>query len=118
MKSDVVFGIEKAVWPALLVDAAGKILHANPAAVKALGNEIGKGSTPLSKIWQAENELSPEKFLAQSEQSLAPASPIKLQGLDGVSRGFHAALLQVESEGQKCSLVQLMPVSTAGAGTG
>ena len=37
MKSDVAFALENAGWPALLVDAAGAICRANPAATSLFG---------------------------------------------------------------------------------
>ena len=55
MKSDVVFGLENAGWPALLVDGAGTICRANPAAVTCFGAALAGGSPRLATIWAGEN---------------------------------------------------------------
>jgi two-component system, cell cycle sensor histidine kinase and response regulator CckA len=111
MKSDVVFGLEKAVWPAFLLDAAGMIRHANASAVKAFGQGIESGSLPLSKIW-ADNEISPEQLLARAEQALAPTL-LKFHDSKGGNTAFQAGICLVTNEGEKYFLLQLLPGTSA-----
>ena len=42
MKSDVAFALENAGWPALLVDGAGAICRANPAALSLFGAALAR----------------------------------------------------------------------------
>jgi len=51
MKPEVMFLLENANWPALLVDAASTILRANQAAVKLFGSTLEGGSPLLSAVW-------------------------------------------------------------------
>ncbi|MDB6122295.1 MAG: putative Histidine kinase [Pedosphaera sp.] len=113
MKSDVVFGLEKAVWPAFLVDAAGMIRHANPAALQALGQTLEAGTSPLSTIWGADNEVSSEQFLVKAEQPSAPAMLLKLRDANGANMVFQACVCPVTNEGQNYSLIQLLPGSAS-----
>ena len=55
MKPDLVFILENAAWPALLLDGSGAILRANPAAVKTFGPALEGEAPLLSAIWSAEN---------------------------------------------------------------
>ena len=76
MKSDAVFILENAAWPALLLDGSGTILRANPAAVKTFGSVLEGEAPLLSAIWSAENGSTPEQFLAQWGHS--PAGTVAL----------------------------------------
>jgi two-component system cell cycle sensor histidine kinase/response regulator CckA len=109
MKSDVVFGLENAVWPALLLDAAGMIRHANPAASKALGQKLEAGVTKLSEILAAGNEVSAEQLLARAGGASKPATLLKLHDLAGAGVSHLASVCEVTSEGQKYFLIQLLP---------
>jgi hypothetical protein len=62
MKSDVVFTLEKAGWPALLVDPAAKVVRANAAAIKTFSAALEASHSNLSAIWTAEGVESPENF--------------------------------------------------------
>ena len=62
MKPEVVFGLENAAWPALLVNAGGVVLRANAAATKVFGAALS-GDTPLlSAIWSPENGGTADRF--------------------------------------------------------
>jgi hypothetical protein len=62
MKSDVAFGLENAGWPALMVDAAGAICRANPAAAELFGAAVTGDSPRLSTVWSPENTSAAEQF--------------------------------------------------------
>ena len=83
MKPDLVFILDNASWPALLLDGDGAILRANPAAVKMFGTVL-QGETPrLSAIWSAENGPAPEQFLAHWDHSPTGTMALKLLIKDG-----------------------------------
>ncbi len=106
MKSDVVSGLANAAWPALLVDAAGTIHNANPAAVEAFGPDIGKGAATLATIWPAENQGSPAEFLARWERAPAATVQISLRGAGGINLAQTACVCALSEGGQKYFLLQ------------
>jgi len=55
MSSQIAFGLERAAWPALLVDERGAILRANPAAITAFGSIVTGDNPMLSVIWSGDN---------------------------------------------------------------
>ncbi len=65
MKSDVGFALENAGWPAFLVDAAGAICRANPAAASLFGAVLAGESPRLSAVWSPDNSGGADLFLAQ-----------------------------------------------------
>ena len=71
MKSETVFALENANWPALLVEASGGIRGASIGAKSLFGESISSRPTLGDSIWASENCVSPEEFLA-SYDDLAP----------------------------------------------
>ena len=71
MKPEVVFGLENAAWPALLLDAGSVVLRANAAAVSTFGSALAGEAPALSAIWSPENGATPEHFFARWEHSPA-----------------------------------------------
>lgn len=109
MKSDVVFTLEKAGWPALLVDPAAKVVRANAAAIKTFSAALEASHSNLSAIWTAEGVESPENFLAHWEHSPLPAALLKFRLQDGTSGAFLTSICPVTQDGQKLFLLQLLP---------
>jgi nitrogen-specific signal transduction histidine kinase/ActR/RegA family two-component response regulator len=107
MKSDVVSGLASAAWPAFLVDAAGVVDNANPAAVAAFGQAFGKGATPLASIWHAENGASPVEFFARWERSPSAVVTLKLIGSSGSTLAHQACICAFTDNAQKYFLLQL-----------
>lgn len=107
MKSDVVSGLASAAWPAFLVDAAGVVYNANPAAVAAFGPAFGKGATPLASIWLAENDASPVEFLIRWERSPSAVVQLKLLGSGGNILAHQACICTFTDDAQKYFLLQL-----------
>jgi two-component system cell cycle sensor histidine kinase/response regulator CckA len=71
MKSETVFALENANWPALLVDASGGIRGASIGAKSLFGESISIRPTLGDSVWASENSVSAEEFLA-SYDDLTP----------------------------------------------
>jgi len=109
MKLDVVFGLEGATWPSLLVDGAGVIRQANRAAIQAFGPNVAPGSASLSAIWLAENDVAPAPFLVRAQESPNTAPPLKLLGDGGVTLTFQPAVCPISAGEERLFLMQLLP---------
>lgn len=113
MKPDVVFGLENAAWPALLVSASGELLMTNTAAKNVFGAALNGSSPQLSSIWAPENGVPPAEFLARWEPSSAPARPVKFKLANGPVTTFTLVICPFESEGKKLLVLQLLPAVAA-----
>ncbi|MBI3192814.1 MAG: hypothetical protein HYZ36_09125, partial [Pedosphaera parvula] len=69
MKSDVIFSLKNAAWPALLVNTSGLIRRANEAASTAFAANIVEDTTQLSAIWADGNEAPAEQFMARLDRT-------------------------------------------------
>jgi len=108
MKSDVSFALENASWPALLVDAAGAICCANPAATSLFGSVLAGESPRLSAVWSPDNSSAPDQFLAQWERSAAPTVPLKYRAKGGHTVGYLTSICAFTKDGQKYFVLQLL----------
>ena len=108
MKSNVGFALENAGWPALLVDAAGAICRANPAATSLFGAVLAGESPELSAIWSPENSSGADQFLVQWERSAAPTVPLKFQAKGGHTVGYLTSICAFTKDGQKYFVFQLL----------
>lgn len=106
MKPDVVSGLVNAAWPALLVDAAGTVIHSNQAAVGAFGASLTAGATLQASIWLAENGASPAEFFSHWERQPSAVVQLKLLGAGGVHVTQSACICSVHEDGQKFFLLQ------------
>ena len=113
MKSDVVFGLENAAWPALLVGPAGNVLVANAAAKGVFGGQFSGENASLSAIWAAEIGGTPADFLARWEQSAVPTNVLKFRVAAGNVTAFNTIICQFAGEGGKWFALQLLPVTNA-----
>jgi two-component system cell cycle sensor histidine kinase/response regulator CckA len=109
MKADVVFTLENAGWPALLVDGTGVILRANQAAVRILGPVVEGEAPLLSAIWSPENGSTAEQFLAQWERSPTATLSLKFRVKGGGVSSYSASICSFTKDGQKFFLFQLLP---------
>src|ERR1043166_288971 len=107
MKSDVVFALENAAWPALLIDSESTVCRANQAAIKLFGAGLEGGSALLSAIWSAENTGSAEQFLAHWERTPTPRVSIKLRSKGGNSASWIASVCSFIKDEQRYFVVQL-----------
>jgi two-component system, cell cycle sensor histidine kinase and response regulator CckA len=108
MKSDLNFALENAAWPALLVDAAGIICRANPAAASLFGAVLAGESPRLSAVWSPDNSSQPDQFLAQWERSTAPTVPLKFQAKGGHAVSYLTSICAFTKDGQKYFVLQLL----------
>lgn len=113
MKSDSVFLLESAAWPAFLVDGGGTVRKANQAAIGLFGTMLEGETTMLSALW-AEPAESAEQFLARWERSTPAVVPLKLHGKGGMVTTFNAWIASFNWEGQKRFVFQLFPELASG----
>ncbi len=106
MNSEVVFGLESATWPALLVDADGVILTANEVAKNIFGTALSDDAASLVSLWSPENSGTAAEFLARSNSS-APAI-LKFQ-VAGSAEAFSAVICPSSGDEKKQFLLQLLP---------
>ena len=109
MKPEVIFGLEGAAWPALLLNAHSVVLRANAAAVATFGTAFTGEAPALSAIWSPANGGPPEDFFTRWEQSPAPAIELKLRTANGATTGFTAAICAFSRDGSKWYVLQLLP---------
>jgi two-component system cell cycle sensor histidine kinase/response regulator CckA len=111
MKPEVVFGLENAAWPALLVNAGGAVLMFNAAAKTAFGAALNGSPAQLAAIWAAANGSGAVEFLALWEKSRSPVMELKFHAAGGVDKKFSTAIAVLTSEGSKWFVLQLLPPS-------
>src|ERR1700722_19540722 len=113
MKPEVVFGLENAIWPALLVNPAGAVMLTNAAAKNVFGPALN--GTPLSAIWAPENGGAAADFLKLWQQSPAAVSELKFKTAAGKTSAFSTAICQFTNEGHQWFVLQLIPAVTGAA---
>lgn len=109
MKPDVVFGLENAAWPALLVNASGEVVLTNVAAKNLFGAALAGNPAPLAPVWAAENGGSPAEFLTRWEQSPTATGILKFRVANGTVTPFTTAICQFTSDAKKWFALQLLP---------
>ncbi len=109
MKPEVVFGLEGAAWPALLVSASGSVLRANTSAMKVFGPALGGESPALSAIWSPENGGSEGQFLMLWEQAPTATADLKFRTVGGTIVKFTVAICTFNKDGSKWFVMQLLP---------
>ena len=115
MKPEVVFGLESAAWPALLVSANGIILRANTTALSVFGAVLNQESAPLAAVWSPENSLPAEQFFLQWEQSPTPTMELKFRTASSGTVKFTVAVCAFVSDGRKWLSLQLFPLPAPAA---
>ena len=115
MKSELAFPLENAGWPALLVDGAGAVCHANQAALRLFGAALAGDSPRLAAVWAPENSSAADQFLAQWERSAAPTVPLKFRGKGGQVVGYLTSICALTQDGRKLFVLQLLREGTSAA---
>ncbi|MGD0815800.1 MAG: ATP-binding protein [Verrucomicrobiota bacterium] len=83
-KNKIPAGLMQAVWPAIIVDAQGKMIQANPSAVRVFGAKAAAEGATLAGICPPE-EASALKSLSQPD---SPAASLKMRQADGSTAAF------------------------------
>jgi hypothetical protein len=108
-KPEVVFGLETAAWPALLVSAGGAVLRANATAQEVFGSALAGNAPQLAAIWPPENGGTEEQFLMLWEQAPTPTADLKFRTAAGAVKKFTVAVSTFNSDGSKWFVLQLLP---------
>jgi two-component system cell cycle sensor histidine kinase/response regulator CckA len=111
VSSEIVFGLESATWPALLVDARGQVVRANASALGIFGPALNGTMPPLASIWSPDNHETVELFLARLEQTPVPAAMLKFQSAAGVKE-FSTAICTFNKDGRKWFVFQMISLPT------
>src|ERR1700690_4163740 len=109
MKPEIVFGLESAAWPAMLVNSGFVILRANMSAVSTFGAAIASESPPLSAIWAPENKGTPEDFFKRWGSTSKLTLDLKLKVVTGATINLTAVVCSFAREGSKLFVLQLLP---------
>ncbi len=109
MSSEVAFALEHVGWPALLLDEAGVISRANPAAVRFFGPVLDGKSPPLSELWRPESKITVQQFLAGASVGAAAPGAVKFAKHEGSVVAVTAVACPVANGSQKLFLVQVFP---------
>lgn len=109
MKPEVVFGLEGAAWPALLVDAGGLVLLSNTAAQQLLGIPPDCDSVQLDSFWATENNRTAADFLTLWESSPVSFTDLKFWVADGTTQSYSTAIALLANEASKWFVLQLLP---------
>ena len=115
MKPEVVFGLENAVWPAVLVNTSGAVLLTNAAGKNAFGGTLAGEAANLAAVWVPENGGSAAEFLARWEQAPAASGVLKFKTADGAATPFLTSICQFNNDGKKCFVLQLLPSQSSTA---
>ena len=117
MKPEVVFALENAGWPALLVDAGGVILRANQSAIKVFGSVVERERPLLAAIWVEGFGPAAEQFLANWERSPADSTPLRFLVKGGGMSLFSVSLCSFANDGQKYFVFQCLPENAPAGGS-
>jgi two-component system, cell cycle sensor histidine kinase and response regulator CckA len=109
MKSEIIFGLESAAWPTMLVSTSGIVLRANAAATTMFSAALVGDEPSLSLIWAPENGISPEEFFARWDQSPKVSSDMKFRVTGGARVSFKMVVCDFSREGSKWFVLQLLP---------
>ena len=113
MKADVVFGLENATWPALLVNTAGAVMLTNSAAKTVFGPALAGNPPQLAAVWAPENTGGAADFLKSWLQSPVPVAVLKFKIAGGRTAAYTTAICQFTHEANLWIVFQLLP-GTAG----
>lgn len=107
MRSESVFGLEKAGWPSLVFNETGMIHEANAAAVRTFGLPHKPARTPLSSIWASENQSSIQDFFGRLKDLAGEDISMNLRTAGGQVVSYRASLAICGQEKGTLYLLQL-----------
>ena len=105
MKPEVVFGLENATWPALLVNTAGAVMLTNTAAKSVFGAGL---SGELASIWAPDNGGTAAEFVSLWLQSPSAVRTLKFKTAGGAVATYTTAICQFNNDGSKWLVLQML----------
>lgn len=115
IKSETVFALEKANWPALLVDASGVIRAASRGAENFFGPIIAEHPNLELSIWAKENSQTPEEFFAAFEEASGKSYDLKFKRADGSIAAVRTHVCSLREENSEFFLLQIFETEGAEA---
>jgi signal transduction histidine kinase len=106
MKSETVFALANANWPALLVDAAGGIRAASHGAKQVFGEEI-IGRSLSESIWLKDAPQSPDELFASVDTSSSGSYHLSFKAADGTVAKYQTQVCPLPSETGEAYLLQM-----------
>jgi signal transduction histidine kinase len=115
MKPDVVFGLDNAEWPVLMVDPNGVIRNHSRGAAAVFGKIIEGSSVLLSSLWAMENDSSAVQFLSLLDISCRSYHQILFNVLGGRTESFATNVCQITVDGKKLFILQMFTSASGNA---
>src|SRR5450755_855689 len=109
LKPEVVFGLESAAWPALLVSASGAVLRANATALEVFDAALAGEAPQLSAIWSPDNGGTEGQFLMLWEQAPTATADLKFRTAAAGTKNFTVAVSVFNKDANKWFVLQLLP---------
>jgi two-component system cell cycle sensor histidine kinase/response regulator CckA len=106
MKSETLFALENALWPALLVDGSGNIRAFSKGARETFGQVITPGAVLGKTIWSKENDQSAEEFFAGFDQGANKSYKLRFKGRDGSTVSYETHICTQRAEHSDLFLLQ------------
>lgn len=107
MKSESVFCLENANWPALLVDSSATIRDASEGAKAVFGTCLDAEPTLGGSIWAKDNEGAAEQFLARLAVQPTANALLKFRVKEGASVTFNTWISRLTTEKGNLYVFQL-----------
>lgn len=106
--SELIFVLNNAEWPVLLLDGEAKICFRNPAAAAVFGVQPESGEPPLAEIWSPDNPFTPQSFLADWVHTSRGMTPLIFRCLGG-AESYLVTLCAFDFEDRSLYVLQLLP---------
>lgn len=108
MKPELVFSLENADWPALLVDESATVRKVSHGAKTVFGGSMDGSPTLGGSIWAKENDVTAEQFLAKWSRQPSSNVALKFRLKDGSITAFNTFITPMETENGKFFVLQLL----------
>jgi two-component system cell cycle sensor histidine kinase/response regulator CckA len=117
MKPELVFALENANWPALLVDQSATVRKASVGAKAIFGTSMDGSPTLGGSIWAKENELTAEQTLASWSRQPTASLPLKFRIKDGTINAYNTCIAPIQTENGNFFVLQLFKLENRGETT-
>lgn len=117
MRSETVFALENASWPALLVNAAGAIRAVSLGAKNIFGQVILTRPSLEQSVWSRENEQTPQEFFACYDEMMDGPFSLRFKGRDGSTCSYQTHVCPMFHEGEELFLLQIFRATPVESGT-